>query len=43
MPIGPKKALFDDDTFVMKRTLKPLHEVYTNIYINYKSNDNQCI
>lgn len=26
---GPKKALFNDDTtFVMRRTLKPLHEVY---------------
>jgi len=41
--VGPKKALFDDDTFVMKRTLKPLHEVYTNIYIPYKSYNNQCI
>lgn len=30
MPSGPKKSLFSDDTsFVMRRTLKPLHEVYT--------------
>lgn len=41
--IGPKKALFDDDTFVMKRTLKPLHEVYITIYIQYKNNINQYI
>jgi len=27
---GPKKALFNDDTsFIMRRTLKPLHEVRT--------------
>lgn len=43
MSIGPKKALFDDDTFVMKRTLKPLHEVYANIYLLYKISNNQCI
>jgi len=41
--VGPKKALFDDDTFVMKRTLKPLHEVYTNIYIQHKNKNNKYI
>lgn len=32
---GPKKSLFSDDTsFVMRRTLKPLHEVcINNIYL----------
>lgn len=30
VPCGPKKSLFNDDTsFVMRRTLKPLHEVCT--------------
>lgn len=35
--IGPKKALFDDDTFVMKRTLKPLHEINNFQFSSSKS------
>ncbi|XP_015366561.1 PREDICTED: uncharacterized protein LOC107163601 [Diuraphis noxia] len=35
--VGPKKALFDDDTFVMKRTLKPLHEINNFQFSSSKS------
>ncbi|CAI6364021.1 unnamed protein product [Macrosiphum euphorbiae] len=35
--VGPKKALFDDDTFVMKRTLKPLHEINNFQFTSSKS------